>query len=36
VPPEERKGGTDIPHAWYVWERGHKGAELTGAIWKDD
>ena len=35
VPPEERKGGTDIPHAWYVWEHGHKGAELTGAVWKD-
>lgn len=35
VPPEERKGGTDVPHAWYVWERGHRGAELQNTIWKD-
>jgi hypothetical protein len=35
VPPEDRKGGTPTPHAWYVWERGHRGAEMTGAIWKD-
>lgn len=35
VPPEDRKGGTSTAHAWYVWERGHKGAEVTGAIYKD-
>jgi hypothetical protein len=27
------KSGTATSHAWYVWERGHKGAELTGAIY---
>lgn len=35
VPPEDRDGGTNKPHAWYVWERGHRGAELQNAIWKD-
>lgn len=35
IPPEDRRGGTPIPHAWYVWERHHKGAEMTGTIWKD-
>ncbi|MBE0529511.1 MAG: hypothetical protein IH626_01705 [Rhodospirillales bacterium] len=35
VPPEERGSGTPKAHAWYVWERGHRGAELMGAIWKD-
>jgi hypothetical protein len=35
IPPEYRKGGTPVPHAWYVWERGHKGVESVGAIWKD-
>ena len=35
VPPEERGSGTPMAHAWYVWERCHKGAELTSAIWKD-
>lgn len=35
VPPEDRKGGTSTAHAWYVWERGHKGAEVTNAIYKD-
>ncbi len=35
IPPEDRRGGTPIPHAWYVWERGHHGAEQTGAIYKD-
>lgn len=34
IPPEDRKGGRFMPCAWYVWERGHKGAELGGAIWK--
>lgn len=35
IPLEERRGGTPVPHAWYVWERGHKGVESVGAIWKD-
>ncbi len=26
-------GGVPTSHAWYVWERGHKGAEVTGAIY---
>lgn len=34
IPPEERKGGTAQAFAWYVWERGHKGAEIGGAVWK--
>jgi len=25
--------GTPTSYAWYVWERGHKGAEVTGAIY---
>jgi predicted RNA methylase len=35
--PEERKAmnGMQTAHAWYVWERHHKGAEIGGAIWKD-
>lgn len=35
IPPEERKGGRNMPSAWYVWENDHKGAEVTSAIWKD-
>ncbi|MBF0247011.1 MAG: hypothetical protein HQL36_02900 [Alphaproteobacteria bacterium] len=35
IPPEDRKGGRFMPSAWFVWERGHKGAEIGGAIWKD-
>ena len=27
------RGGVPTSHAWYVWERGHKGAEVTGAIY---
>lgn len=27
------KGGTPTSNAWYVWERGHKGAEVTSAIY---
>ncbi|WP_413207788.1 hypothetical protein [Rhodospirillum sp. A1_3_36] len=34
VPPEDRKNGSPVAHAFYVWERGHKGAELGGAIYK--
>ena len=26
-------GGVPTSHAWYVWERGHKGAEVTSAIY---
>lgn len=27
--------GTTAAHAWYVWERGHKGAEIINSIWRD-
>lgn len=26
-------GSSPTSHAWYVWERGHKGAEVTSAIY---
>jgi hypothetical protein len=26
-------GNVPTSHAWYVWERGHKGAEVTSAIY---
>jgi hypothetical protein len=26
-------GGAPTAHSWYVWERGHKGAEIGGAIY---
>jgi len=26
-------GGAPTSHAWYVWERNHKGAEVTSAIY---
>ncbi len=34
--PEARKemNGMQTAHAWYVWETGHRGAELQNAIWK--
>lgn len=28
-----QRGGSTTSMAWYVWERGHRGAELTGAIY---
>lgn len=28
-----RLGGSTTAMAWYVWERGHKGAEVTSAIY---
>ena len=27
------KGGSPTSNAWYVWEKGHKGAEVTSAIY---
>lgn len=27
------RGGSAVSMAWYVWERGHKGAEVTSAIY---
>lgn len=27
-------GNTPTSHAWFVWERGHKGATVTSHIWK--
>lgn len=26
--------GTTAAHAWFVWERGHKGAEIVHDLWK--
>lgn len=26
-------GGSSVSMAWYIWERGHRGAELTSAIY---
>lgn len=34
VPPEARGGGTPTAHCWYVWEAGHRGAEVGGAVYK--
>jgi len=28
-----KRGGSAVSMAWYVWERGHKAAEVTGAIY---
>lgn len=28
-----KRGGSTTSMAWYVWERGHKGAEITSAIY---
>lgn len=28
------KNGEKTAHAWFVWERGHRGAELTRAIYR--
>lgn len=30
-----QRGGSSVSMAWYVWERGHRGAELTGAIYPE-
>ncbi|TCS62566.1 type I restriction-modification system subunit M [Varunaivibrio sulfuroxidans] len=35
IPPQDRKGGRFMPTAWFVWERGHKGAEIGGTIWRN-
>ncbi|WP_299440217.1 hypothetical protein [uncultured Rhodospira sp.] len=35
IPPEERGGNVPIPHAWYVWERGHRGLEAIHTLWRD-
>ena len=35
IPPEDRKNGAPTPHAFFVWERGHKGPPITRKIWKD-
>jgi hypothetical protein len=29
-------GGVPTSNAWYVWERGHKGAEVTSAIYPSE
>lgn len=28
--------GTSTSHGWFVWERGHKGAESVGDLWKNN
>lgn len=28
-----QRGGSSVSMAWYVWEKGHKAAEVTGAIY---
>lgn len=28
-----KRSGSSVSMAWYVWERGHKGAEVTSAIY---
>lgn len=28
--------GSTTAHAWFVWERGHKGAEIVHDLWKGD
>lgn len=30
----EKIGGEKTAHAWFIWERGHRGAELTRALYK--
>lgn len=30
-----KRGGSTTSMAWYVWERGHKGAEVTSAIYPE-
>ena len=31
-----KRGGSTTSMAWYVWERGHKGAEVTSAIYPEN
>lgn len=35
IPLEERKGGANQPHSWYVWERGNPAGTLLGTVWRD-
>jgi len=28
-----KRGGSSVSMAWYIWERGHKGSEVTSAIY---
>ena len=30
----EKMGNPPTAHAWFVWERGHRGAEITRALYK--
>lgn len=36
IPPEDRKGGSTIAHAWFVWERGHPQGTVLGHVYKGD
>lgn len=35
LPEDKRRSSSTYPHAWFVWEAGHKGAEIVQSIWKD-
>ena len=35
IAPQDRRNGAPTAHAWFVWERGHKGGPITSKIWKD-
>ena len=30
-----KRSGSSVSMAWYIWERGHKGAEVTSAIYPE-
>lgn len=36
IPQEERKSSSPTAHAWFVFERGHKGGTLLDHIWKGE
>ncbi|WP_425404607.1 hypothetical protein [Hwanghaeella sp.] len=35
IAPQDRNGNPNTAHAWFVWERGHKGGPVIGKIWRD-
>lgn len=36
IPKDKRTSGTPTAYAWFVWERGHAPAAITGHIYKRD
>lgn len=30
----QSRAGSPTAHGWFIWERGHKGAEVSGAVYK--